>query len=187
MESPDENYAPFSASPAIQLPSFPQGSFSQQDPYNQLFQTNYNIPPFGNGDNAFSMALPPEAQMFLGSTMPNDPFSSMMMAGSNKLPASAYNFSPTLPDTTEIRKDQQVYPPFSGLNSTLSAGVAPSDLDSNQGYQGDQDLSQNQSFFDQAINPGSEEATPVGTPRLGGESWSSFIETDRWDAPTSSQ
>ena len=125
--------------------------------------------------------------MFLGSTMPNDPFSNMMMAGSNNLPTPAYNFNSTLPETTEIGKGQQSYPTFNGLNSTLAGSVAPSDLDLTPSFEAGQDFSQNQSFFDEAINPGGDEATPVGTPGLGGEPWSSYIETDRWDAPTSSQ
>jgi hypothetical protein len=145
------------------------------------------MPPFGNGLSPFSMALSNEAQMFLGSVMPNDPISNMMMVGSNNFPNSAYNFNSTLPETTEIGKGQQNYPTFNGLNSTLGCSVAPSDLDLSQSFRGGEDFSQNQSFFDQAINPGSDEATPAGTPGLGGESWSSFIKTDRWDAPTSSQ
>jgi hypothetical protein len=187
-ESPDENRGPLSASATTpnQRPSFPQGSFGQQNPYNQVVQNNYSMPPFGNGYNPFSMALPIEAQMFLGSTLPNDPLSNAMMESSGNMPTPAYNFGSTLPSTTEIGKGQQIYPTSQGLNSTLGAGVAPSDLDLSQGYQGSLDFSQNQSFFDQAVNTG-EEATPAGTPGLGGESWSSFIDTDRWDAPTSSQ
>lgn len=187
-ESPDENRGPLSASAATpnQQPSSLQGSFTQQNPYNQVPQNNYYMPPFGNGYNPFSMALPMEAQMFLGSTLPNDQFTKEMMAGSDNLPTPAYNFGSILPETTEIGKGQQTYPTFNGLNSTLGAGVAPSDLEINSGYQGGQDSIQDRSFFDQAINTG-DEATPAGTPGLGGESWSSFIDTDRWDAPTSSQ
>ena len=115
--------------------------------------------------------------MFLGSTLnPNDPLTSMMMAGSNNFPQQYYNFNNApLPETTSIGK-QQVHPSYDGLNSTL----APSALDLSQGVQ---DFSQSQSFFDQAIKSGS----PVGTPGLNGESWGSFIDTEQWEMPSASQ
>lgn len=188
-ESLDGNSTPLSSpsTTSNQRPSFPQGAFSQQNPYNQIPQNNYNMPPFGSGFNAFSMQLPQESQQMLyGSGMlPNDPLSAMMMQGSNNLPLPAYSFNPTMQDTTEIGKGEQMYPTVNGLNSTLA--VAPSDLEMSKNYGGSQEFSQNQSFFDEAINPLSDEANPAGTPGLGGEAWSNFIDTDRWDAPTSSQ
>lgn len=185
-ESPAENHGPFSASAATpgQRPSFPQGNFSQQNPYNQVPQSNYNMTPFRTY-NPFSMALPMEAQMFLGSTLPSGPFTDAMMEGISNLPTPAFDFGSTLPQTTEFGKGQQIYPTTNGLNSTLSGGVDPSELDLNQGYQGGLDFSQDQSFFDQAIN--GDEVTPAGTPGIGGESWSNFIDTDSWEAPTASQ
>ena len=187
MEPSDEGHpTPSSAAAAPnQRPSFPQGSFSQS-PYNQVPQNNYNMPPFGNGSNAFSMQLPQETQQMLhGSGMTNDPYWAMMMQGSNNLPLPSDPFSPAMQDTTEIRKGQQMYPSFSGLNSTL--GVAPSDLDMNKPVQGNFDYSEDQSFFDQAVNLLADEPTPAGTPGVGGEPWSSFIDTERWEASTSSQ
>ena len=185
-ESPDDSRGPLSASAAMpnQRSFFPQGHSSQQNPYDQVPQNHYYMPPFGNAYNPFSMALPMEAQMFLGSTLPNDPFTTQMMAGSGNLPAPAFNFGTTLPETTEIGKGQQTYPTSDGLNSTLGAGVAPSDLEIKPG--GYPESGQGQSFFDQAIGA-EDEAASAGTPGLGGEAWSSFIDTDGWDAPTSSQ
>ena len=204
IESPDETNASLSASAATpnKQPSFPQGSYSQQNPYNQIPQNNYDMPPFGNdANNPFTMQLPLNAQMFLAATMPNDPFSSLMMAGSNNLPTPTYNFTPNtiLPGgngsgMTELGKGslQQPYPPTTlGLDSTLGTGVAPSDLDLNRGFLGGGgEYGHSQSLFEQAIGGYSEEdaTPPAGTPGLGGELWSSFIETDQWDAaPSASQ
>ena len=184
-ESSDDPRSPLSSTATLnQRPSFPQGSFPQQNPYNQFPQNNYNMTPFGGGFNSFSMQLPQETQQMLyGSGMPNDAFSAMMMQGSNNLPTPAYTFNPTMQNTTEIGKGSQMYPTIDGLNSTL--GVAPADLEISKSYQGNQDL--NQSFFDQAINPLGDEAAPAGTPGLGGESWNSFINEEQWDIPSSSQ
>jgi hypothetical protein len=188
LEPTDESRTPLSA-PAVsphQRPTFPRGTFSQPSPYAQIPQNNYNMPPFGGGFNAFSMQLPQETQQMLyGSGMPNDAFTAMMMQGSTNLPTPAYTFNPTMQDTLELGKGQQMYPTVSGLNATL--GVAPTDLDLTASFGDSQDFNQTQSFFDQAIDPLGDDSNPVGTPGIGGESWSSFIDTDRWDAPTSSQ
>ena len=188
-ESSDERQStPSSSSMATpnQRPSFPQGSFSHnQNPYNQVAPDNYTMPPFGNGSNAFSMQLPQETQqMLFGSGMANDPYWAMMMQGSNDLPLPADPFNSAMQDTTEIGKGQQMYPSASGLNSTL--GVAPSDLDMSKGFQEKVDFNRDQSLFDQALSPLGDEATPSGTPGVGGEPWSSFIDTERWES-TSSQ
>jgi hypothetical protein len=183
VESPDGSR---SATPG-QRPSFPQGSFSQQNPYNQVPQNTYNMPAFGGGsNNFFSMALPQESQQMLyGSAMmqTNDFLTDMMMQGSNNLPMPAYPFNPSMQDTTEINKGQQMYPTVNGLNSTL--GVAPSDLEVSRNYGGTQEFSQNQSFFDEALIPSGDDANPAGTP---GVDFGSYIDENRWDAaPMSSQ
>ncbi|KAG0647103.1 hypothetical protein D0Z07_6971 [Hyphodiscus hymeniophilus] len=185
-ESPDDmRSTPSSTATPTPRPSFPQGSFSQ-NPYNQVPQNNYNMPAFGGGFNAFSMQLPQETQQMLyGSGMPNDPYWAAMMQGSNNLPLPANTFNPSMQATTEVGKGQQMYPSVNGLNSTL--GVAPSDLDMSKNFAGNLDFSNDPTFFDQAVNPLSDEATPGGTPGVGGEPWSNYIDTERWDAPTSSQ
>ena len=80
-------------------------------------------PPKGlSNTSPFSTSLPPETQMLLGSALdPNDPMTSMFMAGSENLPQPYnYNFSPPMPQKT--RSFQQS---FDGMSATL----APSALD----------------------------------------------------------
>jgi hypothetical protein len=185
VETSDESRGPLSARSADRKPSFAPGSFAQQNPYNQVPQNTYNMPPFGGAGNPFTMQLPMEAQMFLGSTMPNDSLSTAMMQNSSNLPTASYNFSSTLPPTTEVGKGPQMYPTFDGLNSTLGSGVSPADLDLNQTYGSASDF--NSHFFDSAITAG-DEATPSGTPGLGGDDWDNWVNSEaQWGEPTSSQ
>jgi hypothetical protein len=68
----------------------------------------------------YTMSLPPETQMFLGNALdPNDPLTSMMMAGSENLP-SQYNYGTYYPNPKA-----QHAPSYDGLMGTL----APSALD----------------------------------------------------------
>lgn len=184
-ESPDQSPIPpsaFTAPPHQQTP-FPQDSFSQQtNPYSQFpLDTYSNMGSLNTGYSPFSMALPADSQMLLASTLPNDPYTSMMMAGSNNVPGLFYDFtSNPFSNLMEVGKGQQMYPSYDGLHSTL----APSALDLNQDGQDGQDYIQNQSFYNQPVNAGgTREATPAGTPGVGDVAWSSFMETDSWDMP----
>ncbi|KAE9369489.1 hypothetical protein N431DRAFT_469396 [Stipitochalara longipes BDJ] len=173
--SPTQARTPVSASSTTpqQRPSFPQGSFSQQ--YNPMA---YDMSAFNNNFSPFTTALPAESQGLLGSTMNmNDPLSQMMMQGSSTLPGNFYDFSnQPLPQTTSIGK-QQSYPSVSGLNSTL----APAS--SHELSQRPQDYNNSQDFFNDALNADSNGVTPSGTP--GANDWSSYINTDAWDLPSS--
>jgi hypothetical protein len=153
-------------------PSFPQGSFSQQ--YNQF---PYDI-SFNNFNYPFSIALPAESQGLLGSTLNmDDPLSQRMMQGSTNLPGNFYDFSSqSLPQTTSIGK-QQSYPSLDGLSATL----APPAQDTQQRPQ---DYNTTQDFFNEALH-GSSGGTPAGTPGL--TDWQTFINTDQWDLPSSTQ
>jgi hypothetical protein len=178
--SPVQNRTPISASSTTpqQKPSFPQGSFSLQFP--QHNQVPYDMSSFDNWNNLFTTALPAETQGLLGSTMNmNDPLSQMMMQGSTALPGNFYDFSNQSlpPQTTSIGKHQS-YPSLDGLSSTL----APPSQDT---LQRPQDYSNTQDFFNEALNAGSNGVTPSGTPGLN--DWQSYINTDAWDVPSSSQ
>jgi hypothetical protein len=71
---------------------------------------DYSIP--------YTMSLPPETQMLLGNSLdPNDPLTSMMMAGSEALP-SYCNYGSYLPDTKP-----QVTPSYDDLTATLAPGA----------------------------------------------------------------
>lgn len=76
----------------------------------------------------FTTALPTEAQMLLGSALdPNDPFTSMLMAGSENLP-QAYNHN-TTPST--LQKPRSFNQSYEGMSATL----APSALDMSPRHQ----------------------------------------------------
>jgi hypothetical protein len=178
IDSPVQTRTPVSASSTIsqQKPSFPQGSFSQQ--FQQHSQFPYDT-SFDNFNSPFTTVLPAETQGLLGSTLDmNDPLSRMMMQGSTALPGNFYDFSnQSLPQTTSIGKHQS-YPNPDGLSSTL----APLSQDT---LQRPQDYSNTQDFFNEALNAGSNGVTPAGTPGLN--DWQSYINTDAWDVPSSSQ
>jgi hypothetical protein len=173
--SPVQTRTPVSATSTTpqQKPSFPQGSFSQQ--YNQF---SYDM-SFSDFNYPFSTALPAESQGLLGSTLNmDDPLSQRMMQGSTNLPGNFYDFSnQSLPQTTSIGK-QQSYPSMDGLTTTL----APPAQETQQRAQ---DYNNTQDFFNDALNPRSSGITPAGTPGL--TDWQTFINTDQWDLPSSSQ
>ena len=174
--SPVQTRTPVSSSSTTpqQKPSFPQGSFSQQQ-YNPMA---YDMSSFNNNFSPFSTALPAESQALLGSTMNmNDPLTQMMMQGSTAFPSNFYDFSnQSLPHTTSIGK-QQSYPSQSGLSSTL----APAS--SQELPQAPQDFTTSQDFFNEALNAGSSGVTPLGTP--GANDWQNYINADAWDMPSS--
>jgi hypothetical protein len=174
--SPVQTRTPVSSSSTTpqQKPSFPQGSFSQQQ-YNPMA---YDMSSFNNNFSPFSTALPAESQALLGSTMNmNDPLTQMMMQGSTAFPSNFYDFSnQSLPHTTSIGK-QQSYPGQSGLSSTL----APAS--SQELPQAPQDFTTSQDFFNEALNAGSSGVTPLGTP--GANDWQNYINADAWDMPSS--
>lgn len=76
----------------------------------------------------FSTSLPTEAQMLLGSALdPNDPFTTMLMAGSENLPQSySYNATPST-----LQKPRSFNQSYDGMSATL----APSALDMSPRYQ----------------------------------------------------
>ena len=76
----------------------------------------------------FTTSLPTEAQMLLGPGLdPNDPFTSMLMAGSENLP-QAYNYNTTPSTHQKPRSFAQTY---DGMSATL----APSALDMSPRHQ----------------------------------------------------
>lgn len=76
----------------------------------------------------FSTSLPTEAQMLLGPALdPNDPFTSMLMAGSENLP-QAYNYNTT---SSTLQKPRSFNQSYDGMSATL----APSALDMSPRHQ----------------------------------------------------
>jgi hypothetical protein len=173
-ESSVQTKTPLSATSVVppQRPSFPQGTFDQSQPFdmnafNNNFGTFSTVPP-----------LPAESQAFLGSAFPpNDPYTSMMMAGGNGLLGNSYNFSTSQPFAQNPSDGkQQTHPSFDGLTSTL----APSALDLNQGVQ---NFTQNTNYYHDAMKASSNSDTPGGTPGY----WDEFIQSDQWGDQPSSQ
>jgi hypothetical protein len=167
-DSPSEPPTPVSASSSKPRPSFPAGSFSQQQISQQkqipMSTYNHNMGSFNNAQHygPFSTALPAESQMMLGSTFNmNDPYMNMMMAGSDNFSGNNWNFDVQLPSTSDTVKQPQSHPSLNGLNSTL----APAAHDMNS--QSDS----SQSFFDDAIKASNGNETLAGTPGINGESW----------------
>ena len=89
--------------------------------------------PFGGMNglsniSPFTTSLPTEAQMLLGPALdPNDPFTSMLMAGSENLP-QPYNYN-TTPST--VQKPRSFNQSYDGMSATL----APSALDMDPRHQ----------------------------------------------------
>ena len=73
--------------------------------------------------------LPMESQLLLGSSFnPNDPLTSMFMAGSENLAQPYYNFGPR----QSMLKERNFHPSYDGMSATL----APSALDMSPGHTG---------------------------------------------------
>ena len=137
--------------------------------------------------NPFTTSLPTEAQMLLGPALdPNDPFTSMLMAGSENLP-QPYNYN-TTPST--LQKPRSFNQSYDGMSATLapsaldmsprhqiyaqpSTTISPSPI-SFHPYDGSlHDFSKGQMYAGGNSAAGSGTATPVGID--GG--WDAFIDT----------
>ena len=99
----------------------------QQSPVQQQQQPFGGMNGYANM-SPFTTSLPTEAQMLLGSNLdPNDPFTSMLMAGSENLP-QPYNHNMT-PST--LQKPRSFNQSYDGMSATL----APSALDMSPRHQ----------------------------------------------------
>lgn len=114
-------------------PSFPPGSFTQNQQAQQQFALpSYDQGAFGQTNFPFSMQLPGESQGFLNNTLnPNDPLTNMMMAGSdssmlwNFNQNQQFNMSASNMNASKLQEQQYVggpqhAPSVAGLNSTLA-------------------------------------------------------------------
>lgn len=148
---------------------------------------------FGFQDfSPFTTALPTESQMLLGSALdPNDPLTSMFMAGSENAPMpNYYNTTPA-----SLMKQRNFHPSYDGMSATL----APSALDMSpaQGMFSNQptttsvsmgkpgfiafdgsfpDYTKGQQMFGRTSSNGSGAATPG----LDG-TWDAFINDGTWN------
>lgn len=91
----------------------------QQPPSQQQFM---DMNKHNEYSSPFTTALPAEAQMFLGPVLdPSDPFTSMLMAGSENVSQPYYSYN----TGTSAMKGHHFHPSYDGMSSTL----APSALD----------------------------------------------------------
>lgn len=168
--------------PSQQMRAPPQPQVNQQPTTNM----------FGLQDfSPFSTALPTESQMLLGSALdPNDPLTSMMMAGSeNMAHPNFYNSTPA-----SLSKQRNFHPSYDGMSATL----APSALDMSQGMVGTQPPTTSTSLgnpgfqlaFDSTFpdftkgqpmfgGPNSSNGSGTVTPGLDG-GWDAFINDNPW-------
>ena len=149
---------------------------------------------FGFQDfSPFSTALPTESQMLLGSALdPNDPLTSMMMAGSDGLPQPSYfNTTPA-----SLSKPRNFHPSYDGMSATLAPsaldmspasgtfGAQPPMTSASLGKPGFQlafdngfpDYSKGQGMFG---GPTSSNGSGTATPGLDG-TWDAFINDNSW-------
>lgn len=118
-----------SASP-LSLTQEPRPSFSQPAPpaplHQQQLQSPYGLGAFPDF-SPFATSLPMESQMLLGPALdPNDPLTSMFMAGSEALMQPYYNFNPG----ASMSKQRNFHPSYDGMSATL----APSALDTSSDH-----------------------------------------------------
>lgn len=121
-QQPKQMHAPPVPQQSQQVPpSHPQHSQQlQQQPMPQQQFTDMN--KHNEYTSPFTTALPTEAQMFLGPVLdPSDPFTSMLMAGSENIHQPYYNYN----TGASTMKGHHFHPSYDGMSSTL----APSALD----------------------------------------------------------
>lgn len=152
---------PASSIQAATSPSLATDGISPADPEQQR-QTQSAIvagklqetyPPFWQDTGPFTTSLPPETQQMLGSALdPNDPFSSMLMSGSDSYATNPYfpwgNMMPQNIKTEQTTAHQ----PLDGMSATL----APSALDMS-----------GESFAANAHVPGPPGADQLSAPSSG--------------------
>lgn len=167
----------------------PQQQQQPQQPYSMAGYSNFS---------PLTTALPMESQMLLGSALdPNDPFSSMLMAGSENM-QQPYNFS----NPSTLQKPRMPTYPYDGMSATL----APSALDMSPRHQTYNQLPTTMSsapastpaFLSacdgtmlefskgQMLAAGGNSANDSGTVTPGGldAGWESFINDSSWPETT---
>ena len=161
------------SSPQLQQQSVPQ--------YNPAMYQN---------TSPFSMALPPESQMLLGSALdPNDPLTSMLMAGSENMQEPFYNFNVGL-----APKQSNLHPSYDGMSATLAPSAL--DMSPSQTRYMNPSLTSAESFNTSAYNFGfdgnavdlkgvnftrsnSGAQSGTTTPGIDG-TWDTFINDNSW-------
>jgi len=171
--------------PNQQMRAPPQPQINQQPTTNM----------FGFQDfSPFTTALPTESQMLLGSALdPNDPLTSMFMAGSENMPMpNYYNTTPA-----SLMKQRNFHPSYDGMSATLAPsaldmspaqgmfGNPPATTSVSMGKPGFQlpydgsfpDFTKGQQMFGGGT---SSNGSGAATPGLDG-TWDAFINDNTWN------
>lgn len=120
LHTPQPDSAPPSATSPYHLTHDTRQPLPQQQP--GQMPSPYGLGSLPEFSSPFTTSLPMESQMLLGPTLdPNDPLTSMLMAGSDASMPSYYNFGHTAP----MSKPRNYHPSYDGMSATL----APSALD----------------------------------------------------------
>jgi hypothetical protein len=100
----------------------------QQRQTQSVGQMAGNFPPVWQDMGPFTTSLPPEAQQLLGPGLdPNDPFTSVLMAGSENYTSNPYYPWGNLPSSGKLGQiTPSIHPSYNGMSATL----APSALES---------------------------------------------------------
>ncbi|MCJ1432613.1 hypothetical protein MMC27_001970 [Xylographa pallens] len=121
LKTEPEHKAPLSTLPLTSHPMGPPIASSSA----QQQASSLSMPQFNNGSyqdfSPFTMSLPPESQMLLGSTLdPNDPLTTMFMAGSESFPQPYFNNNFNLNSTNVLSKQSNFHPSYDGMSATLA-------------------------------------------------------------------
>ena len=111
---------------------FKQEATQPENQHSQMPQQMYPMQSFGHNASGFSYSpfstsLPAESQMMLGSALdPTDPFSSMLMSGSDRNQQPFYSYNP---NPSSKSRPMHAHPSYDGMNQTLAPGALDTNLD----------------------------------------------------------
>jgi hypothetical protein len=89
-----------------------------------------NIPPAWQDMGPFTTSLPPEAQQLLGPGLdPNDPFTSVLMAGSESYISNPYYPWGNVQSSGKLEETITMHPSCNGMSATLAPSVLESGAD----------------------------------------------------------
>ncbi|KAI9708471.1 MAG: hypothetical protein M1820_003932 [Bogoriella megaspora] len=98
----------------------------QQTMYPMQSPTSYQPGPPGSNFAPFSTTLPTESQMFLGSALDTtDPFSSMLMSGSERAQQPFYSYNPN----PSSKSRPKPHPTYDGMSQTLAPGALDTNVE----------------------------------------------------------
>ncbi|MCJ1477127.1 hypothetical protein MMC13_005798 [Lambiella insularis] len=143
-----------------------------------------------------TMSLPPESQMLLGSTLDsNDPFTSMLMAGSENFAQPFFSNNLSLNTTNMPSKQSGLHPSYDGMSATLAPSalnMSPSRVSSGESCSATSEPMTTPSYnfnFENNLGDfkgvggylqcGNGNASGTVTPGIDG-SWDAFINESSW-------